>query len=355
MEKIILNFIYNGEATNMPCNGNEYIKDILRRFAEKNDKDKEDLLFLYNGQLIEENLILAKINNNSDNKLKILVFDNINDSKDNKNKIELSKDIICPKCGEKCIIFIEDYKINLIECYNGHYTGNISLNKYNDTQKIKKIICYQCNKSRDETYQNQFYKCCKCNINLCPLCKISHNKEFKDHKIIDYNPNNWLCNIHCENYISYCNKCHKNLCESCCLYHNKNHFLYYFKDLLQIDNEESYLNELNTKINFLKEQIYDIKLKLDKFMENIYIYHNLFNNTIKNLSKDYQLLINQKNLNEYSKTVLQDVNEIIEAKSIINKFSIIFTMFEKMTIKNEITDLLDNLSTRILIKMNTII
>ena len=335
MEEIILNFIYNGKEINMPYNGNEYIKDILRRFAEEVNKNREDLYFLYNGQLIDENLILEKININNDNKLKILVFDDINKNKDDKKKIELSKDIICPRCGEICIIFIEDYKINLIECYNGHYIGNILFNEFNETQIIKEKLCYYCNKNRDETYQNQFYKCNKCNIYLCPLCKISHNKDFKEHIIIDYSPKKYLCKKHSENYISYCNECHKNQCESCSLIHDKNHFIYYFKDLIQIDNEENHLNEFDTKINFLKEQINDMKIILDKFMNNINIYYNIYKNVIKNHSKDYQLLINQKNLNKSSEIFLKDINDIIEA-DITKKFPIIFKMFEKMTIKNEI-------------------
>jgi len=336
MEEIILNFIYNGHEINMPFNGNEYIKDILRSFAEEVNKNTEDLYFLYNGQLMDENLILEKININNDNKLKILVFDYINNNKDDKKKIELSKDIICPKCGENCIIFIEDYKINLVECYNGHYTGNILLNEYNNTQKIKEILCYKCNKNRTETYQNQFYKCSKCNIYLCPLCKISHNKDFKEHIIIDYNPKNYLCNKHSKNYISYCYECHKNLCQSCSLTHDKNHFLYHFKDLIPIDSEERYLKELDTKINCLKEQINHIKIILDIFMNNINIYYNIYSNIIKNHSKNYQLLINQINLNGYNEIFMKDIDEIIKVKNTKKKFLMICQIYEKMKFKNEI-------------------
>ena len=39
--------------------------------------------------------------------------------------IAKSKDIICPKCGEVCLINFNNYKIKLYECKNNHETNNI--------------------------------------------------------------------------------------------------------------------------------------------------------------------------------------------------------------------------------------
>ena len=49
---------------------------------------------------------------------------------------------------------------------------------------LKEIKCNICKeKTKYDTYNNEFYKCIECNINICPLCKLNHNKE---HNIINY-------------------------------------------------------------------------------------------------------------------------------------------------------------------------
>ena len=113
-----------------------------------------------------------------------------------KSLIKKSKYVICPDCGENCLIDIKDYKIYLSQCDKGHSTI-LSLDEYPSTQKIdeSKIICNKCNKNKTQTYKNQFYKCGNCNINLCPLCKANHNNK---HIIIDYDSKNYLCNKHGE-------------------------------------------------------------------------------------------------------------------------------------------------------------
>ena len=68
---------------------------------------------------------------------------------------------------------------------------------YNDFQKINEstIKCQNCNKNKNETNGNIFYKCCECNINLCPLCKIGHEKNVnKNHLILDYDIKSFSCN-----------------------------------------------------------------------------------------------------------------------------------------------------------------
>ena len=73
-----------------------------------------------------------------------------------------------------------------------------------------------------EVYNNQFYICCNCNINLCPLCETNHSKE---HIKIDYNLKNFLCLKHGERLISYCQDCRINLCDLCEIDHDKKHNL----------------------------------------------------------------------------------------------------------------------------------
>ena len=70
---------------------------------------------------------------------------------------------------------INDYRKNLNDC----------INKPEKAQDIdnSKIICEKFKTNKSETYNNQFYVCLDCNINICPLCKSMHNK---DHNIKNY-------------------------------------------------------------------------------------------------------------------------------------------------------------------------
>ena len=120
---------------------------------------------------------------------------------ENKNDIIKSKDVICPECGECIRIDIKDYKIKLYECKNKHKLENISLDEFENMQKIDKtkIICKICNKSnKSNSNNNIFYKCITCKKNICPLCKSNHDKL---HKIINYDDKNYICNKHNEIFV----------------------------------------------------------------------------------------------------------------------------------------------------------
>ena len=252
MSRIILNFFYNGKITKIQSKKNEYMKDIFKRYLIKINKDINDVYFMCNGNKINKELKLEEINN-KDNEIKILVND-VN-CENIENKKILKSSIICPECGNICILNIKDYKIRLNKCINKHNNEYILLDEYNDLQKNNElnILCSNCNKNKKEIYNNQFYKCCNCKINLCPICKLNHNKE---HIIIDYELKNYLCNIHGERYMSYCNECNKNLCDLCEIEHNKDHNCNYLTKL--ITNKKNNINELRIKIDNLKNEIEDI-------------------------------------------------------------------------------------------------
>ena len=233
MDDVSIDFDYLGNTIKIQCKRNEYMKDIFKRYLIKITKDINDVFFMCNGNKINEELKLEDINN-KDIEIKILVYD-INE-KNIENKEEKSKeykDIICPECRNICIINIKDYKIILNECINKHSTENILLDEYNNLHNNNKIniVCSKCNKTKNEIFKNKLFKCCKCGINLCPICKSKHNE---DHILIDYELKNYLCNVHGEKYILYCKECNKNLCDLCEIEHN-NHNYFSLNKLLTDD------------------------------------------------------------------------------------------------------------------------
>lgn len=207
MSKIIFNFC--NEEVQLFCTTKEKLKDVFNRFAQQVEKDLNKLCFLYNGNIINQELSFENGANEEDknrNTMNILV-DEIYKTKN--DSFEKSRDIICPICNENTQIKIEDYRINLNNCKNGHKLDNILLKDFENTQllnmsKIKCDICKKNNKSN--TYKNIMYKCLNCDKNLCPLCKTNHENK---HNIILYELKSYICNLHNETFIRYCEKCKK--------------------------------------------------------------------------------------------------------------------------------------------------
>ena len=189
-----IEFNYNGNKIIIKCNKEDKIKDIINRYILKASIDKNSVIFLYSGNKIDEELKLLEMIGNKE-EIKILVLDSKEDINENKSIIQL-KYIICPLCKENIKYKLYDYKIYLYECKNGHKINNILLNEFEKTQyiDISKILCEKCKeKNKSNTYNNEFYKCITCGINLCPICKACHDKS---HNIINYEQKNYICEKH---------------------------------------------------------------------------------------------------------------------------------------------------------------
>ena len=322
MMKVIFN--YKGNETIIQCKINETMEEVLNKY--KSQIEIDNVYYLYNGNNINEKNKLEEIVNNEDrglNIMKILVYD-INEKVDNKN----IKEIICPECNENVIININEYKLG-IKCNNNH--NNIILFK-EYKNKIIDIRCNKCNKNKNDILNNELYICLKCKINLCPLCKLNHEK---DHDIINYDNKNYICNKHNENYIKYC--CNKNICMYCENEH-KNHKSIYYGDILPDINDE-----IKEYIDKLKKEIEDIKNKLNNIMnnimDNINIYYNIYNNIIDNYKKkrkNYEILQNINEFNNYNKIIIKDIKEIINDKDINNKLKNIINIYNKINKIEEI-------------------
>ncbi len=355
---IEIEFNYQGQITIIQCNTQDNLNNIFQNFINKANIDINLIYFLYSGNIIEGNSIIEKIINSTDKerkKMNILV-----NNKDDPNEnimIIKPKDISCPKCGEISRINITDYKI-LLQCKNGHNKGNILLNEYKNTQKldISKIICDECKiKNKSNTYENIFYRCNKCKINLCPLCKDNHNKE---HKIINYEEKDYICKEHNQKYTSYCEKCKKNLCLFCEQKNNedkneedeenkkdndeeeeleendkcKEHkIINYVKLLPNIKKANNNNKELKNKINKFKNIIDDIIIKLNKVKENIDYFYDINNdilNSLNNNNINYEILYNYNKIKDID--IINDINKInnnnLDNNNIIN----ILNIYDKM-------------------------
>ena len=147
------------------------MKDICQKFANKVKEELSKIYFLYGGKVLDINQTFNNIFKEYDKKniiITILVYSYENNNSNNSK--ENSKDIICPKCENNCLININEYKINITGCKYYHNTNNITLNEFINNQKIdsSKIICNDCeNNNKSKSYN--FYRCLTCKKYICPL------------------------------------------------------------------------------------------------------------------------------------------------------------------------------------------
>jgi len=96
------------------------------------------------------------------------------------------------------------------------------MDEFEEKQKLNKskIKCDKCGNNKAETFNNIFYICNECKINLCPICKSNHDKSNKLHNIINYDDKYYICNIHNKEYAFYCDDCKKDICMYCENEHN---------------------------------------------------------------------------------------------------------------------------------------
>lgn len=331
LEDSILVFKEEGKDVQVQCKKSEKIYDIFKRFTSKTGEDIDSLFFLINGEKVEDNIKLEDINK-KDNKINVLVYkkDDNDDKNINEENAKLSKDIICPTCGENCLINFEEYIINLNKCDSKHSKNNILLNKYNKTQMIdeSKIKCKKCKETKSNTHKNIFYKCFTCNFDLCPLCKSKHNKQ---HIIVNYDEKNYCCHLHGQSYNSYCEDCGKNVCSNCDINHNQEHNYIYYREIIKNKKKDN-SNELKIIIDRFRNELEDYIDKFKNILNNLDVYLNISNNINNNniKYKNYQILMNINKINEYNEIVICDLNQIISENDVGIKFKYLFQMYEKM-------------------------
>jgi len=324
------------------------------RFISKTQLDINKLSFLKNGRVIKMNDIIENImspNERQANKMKVLVVSTsntiINDNNNNKEEEANQQnnqlnEIICPICKEPCYIEIKNYKIKLFGCKNGHTTNNIKLSEFMDYQYIdlSKIICGQCKKqNKEKTFNNEFYKCNGCNINLCPLCKSIHDEN---HNIINYDSrNNMICQKHKKEINNYCDYCSKYICSSCeeeCI---KNNHLTYFWFPKTLEYKRSKMNELRKKLNKFNKNIKEIIKKINIISENMEILYNIYNNILHFAEKNKVRNIYQEKNFDIDLGIYDDLQNIIFSNNFEDNINInsLLYLYNEMEDKNISVDM----------------
>ena len=329
----------------MQCSHEEKMKEIFEKFAVKAQKDINSLNFLYGGDNVNGELTLNELIKD-DEQIKILVIENnkkiIVD--DDNNGIVKSKEIICPKCYENCLLKLKNYKISLFGCKNGDICNNILLDDFEKTQNINiaNIVCDNCNKTNKyQAYENKFYKCLICDKNLCPLCNISHYNIHQN--IINYEQKNYICSIHKESYISYCSSCKINMCIQCEIEHNRDHDIISFKNLI-VNKEDimKKMEEFNILLNKFNDEAKNIIKMLNKIIDNFKIYYDIIYNIVNKYNIQNKNYENFQNINYiYNNIPINDINDILSEYNYDIKMSKIIDIYNKMTIKGFLNENID--------------
>ena len=298
-----IEFNYQQKKTVIQAKIDDSFTNVISKFISKTKLDLNNIFFLSNGKNLNKNEKVKSIMSESEKRNKkmiILVYDINNTINIGNTNIIKSKDIICPICQENCLFNLRNFRIKLYGCKNGHKTENIKLKDFNKTQviDISKIKCDKCkSKNKSETFNNEFYVCYECKMNLCPLCKSVHDKT---HSIINYDNKNYVCNKHNETLFKYCEDCKIDMCLSCVDEHKGHNIQSYEDNLVNLKHPKSILNYLDNSINKFKKNLEEAIFKFKSIKENLDIYYNLFNDMLnkyeKNKNRNYNFLFNSRKI-----------------------------------------------------------
>ena len=361
-------FIYLNAKTIIQCNPEEKMKNIIKKFLVKCDEMENEIFFLYNGVTLNEELTFNETANNLDKKSNhmTIVVNEIENEKEKISTLKKSKFVICPECKENARLSIEDFKLKLYECRNGHEVHDMQLNEFEKTQYIdqSKIICDICKtRNKADSFENKFFICLSCKMNMCLLCQSNHDKS---HAIIDYEKKYFMCAEHYDPYAYYCNNCKKDICVLCESKHNGHKFTTYGSIIPDVGVIKNDLRYLKDRIYELKNNIKDIIVLLNKLMDNLNNYCKIYNDMVNNFDirkKNYSILQNINDMKNYNIDFIKKLTEIINDKNIKTKFNDIIQLGAQMEFKfkeqfqtiaeNEIKDEEDDTKTGENIEENT--
>ena len=336
-----VDFTYNDDKFIVQCNNGDKMKDIISKFLSKIGKERKNVVFLYNGLIINEELAFNQCCNRLDrsrNYMNVLVVEG-QSSVDKVINLIKSNYIICPYCQENAFLTIKNFKLSITGCKKGHETKDLELKELEKTQLVdqSKISCDYCHHTvKSETDKNIFFVCNHCKQNLCPKCKDKHDNNHFDY-IKDYEENQFYCKDHFIEYEYYCNDCKKDICPSCQTAH-ENHNITTYDSIIQDFNKirESELKDTKEKIYQLKTIVNEMIYQLNHLNKNLDTYFEVYDNIISSYDikkRNNFILQNINNMKKYNNNFLGHITEIIKDNNLKSQFTNILDLQSKIEFK----------------------
>ena len=314
---------------------------------------ENDIININNINLSLEDILSEKEEENS--QIKLISFPKIQNIENEQYLTKPSfkqdeiRSIICPKCQQYIIMEINDYKIFLSKCKNGHNFNNINLQDFYSTQKYEeaqKLLKEKNIIKNEDVKLNEIKEEDKNSI--APPTPLS-SKDINENEEEDYCYST-KCEKHkMQQYSSYCLNCKKNLCSECEMNHNifrkdnDIHKIVHFYEILS--NNDEYLEKLKENIKNFRHKIDLLKIELNKLtniinnvINNYEIYYNIYYDLISNyeiVERNYHILKNIKNI-KFTE-LFHDLDNIIKEGHIYKKFQKTFEIYNKMICQSEIT------------------
>ena len=329
-----IEFTYNDDKYCVQCNNDDKMKDIISKLLSKMGKEKKNMVFLYNGVMINEELSFSHCANRLDrsrNFMNVVIIEgqNLNDDSINLKK---SNYVICPQCKENAFLSLNDFRLSVTGCKSEHKSEDLELKEFDKTQFVdqSKIFCDKCHISKND---NIFFACIKCQQILCSRCCEEHDESHKDY-IKDFEEIHFYCNLHCNEYSFYCTDCKKELCPLCKDEHKEHKLIIYdiiMQDYNNLKNKE--LKDTREKIFQLKTIINGMIYQLNQLNKSLDAYFEIFYNIISNYDikkRNYYIIQNINNTKKFNDNFLLNITEIIKNNNLKSQFTNIISLQSKI-------------------------
>ena len=130
--------LYNGIKIDILCNENDKLEKIIDKFCQKASKNKDELCFIYAGNIVDKNLTFMGLANSIDRKRKIMSLIVIDNATKNESVFLKEIKVLKEKLNEANII-INEQKEKILELkYKITMTKSEDMNQINSLMNIIK-------------------------------------------------------------------------------------------------------------------------------------------------------------------------------------------------------------------------
>ena len=128
--------LYNGIKIDILCNENDKLEEIIDKFCQKASKNKNELCFIYAGNIVDKNLTFMGLANSIDRKRKIMSLIVIDNSTMNESVFQKEIKVLKEKLNEANKI-INEQKEKILELkYKITMTKSEDMNQINSLMNI---------------------------------------------------------------------------------------------------------------------------------------------------------------------------------------------------------------------------